>query len=1080
MGSQTQSIQSLLDSFPGRPFDQKVLDEKVAEEIRKFDNSSSQENIRSQWELVLKNEVFALAATEGTALKEKSTLYYNGLRDRLDLVLTFTEQDACEATFPFTVLQDLLETQTIASCSHIFSWIEMRAKRLTKGMVPQKGKALVLLRTLNDLLRRLSKMGSTTMFCGRILTFLSGVFPLGERSGVNLRGEYGPVWEGVMEIERVDVEMRDDSVKPSTSSDDMGIDEGKQDEAKKQVADSKSEKDDLYKIFWFLQLPFSRPPLFASPSTFDEFKHAVDKVLPVVKEATTKERAMMGNRSSAGQSSPLKRKRDTEPGEETNSSDYFFAKFLTNPDLLNLEIADTHFRRQVLFQLLILLNHLLSFTKSAKATWATSRNRSLQMDFTLEPSDAQWVQDTIVKASAEMRSTAPHGPTFADTVNVILDREKNWVKWKNDLCAPFDREPWSAEGDGKKIGLEEATKEIRDKRREGPQEWQWSLGSQPLTEIWEMGYRDLTDLQNPFQAGDVKDFVKKVKQEEARIDIRKKTLARNAERIAQARAKAAAAAAAAQASPSVEVTVTVTASQEVSAPVADPAKVEPASTAPQAVPPATGSQLHPSLPPKPGSTAPTRAPGVEGPSSTPVIAAPAALATVAAVPARTLTPAPAPSPTPVLQTDEQILKFEDSKQRWSWLALRTARDQHLQHFGKIGTGDVYLLAQEIETEKEREREREKEKEKRVLVTGGAGYIASHVIYALQQTRRYKVISIDNHHNSFPASLTRVAQIARDALPKNSTEADKESTEIDAIECDLTSPQQIKAVFEKYGKGGIWGVVHISAYKAVGESVEIPLTYYANNVSATVSLLQIMSEYDCTRIVYSSSATVYGTPPTIPIPETTRLKADSPYGKTKVMSETIIDDLCHAEPLRWRGISLRYFNPAGAHPSGMIGEDPRGRPGNLLPLLAHMAIGRVKDATLKVFGNDYPTPDGTCVRDYLHVLDLASGHLLALDALAPESKVFDNCPDEARYKAYNLGKGRGMSVLQIVEAMRKATGFDYKYEIIGRRRGDVPDLTADPALAEKELGFRAPQTLEVMCRDLWNWQTKNPQGYATQQ
>jgi UDP-glucose-4-epimerase GalE len=368
--------------------------------------------------------------------------------------------------------------------------------------------------------------------------------------------------------------------------------------------------------------------------------------------------------------------------------------------------------------------------------------------------------------------------------------------------------------------------------------------------------------------------------------------------------------------------------------------------------------------------------------------------------------------------------------------------------------------------------------RRVLVTGGAGYIGSHVLYALQQTRRYKVVSIDNHHNSFPGALTRLAQIAREALPENATEADEESAVIDAIECDLTSPQQIKAVFEKYGQGGFWGVVHIAAYKAVGESVEIPLTYYANNVIATISLLQIMSEYDCTRIVYSSSATVYGTPPIIPIPETTRLKADSPYGKTKVMSEMVIDDLCHAEPLRWRGISLRYFNPAGAHPSGLIGEDPRGRPGNLLPLLAHMAIGRVKDATLKVFGNDYPTPDGTCVRDYIHVLDLASGHLLALDALAPESKVFDNCPDEARYKAYNLGKGRGMSVLQIVEAMRKATAFDYKYEIIGRRRGDVPDLTADPTLAEKELGFKAPQTLEVMCRDLWNWQSKNPQGYTT--
>lgn len=192
------------------------------------------------------------------------------------------------------------------------------------------------------------------------------------------------------------------------------------------------------------------------------------------------------------------------------------------------------------------------------------------------------------------------------------------------------------------------------------------------------------------------------------------------------------------------------------------------------------------------------------------------------------------------------------------------------------------------------------------------YPGSHVVYALQQTRRYKVVSVDNHHNSFPASLTRVAQLARDALPENPSEADLESAEIDAFQCDLTCPENIKNVFERYGKGGIWGVVHIAvsiifmrvgtvpnnfffqAYKAVGESVEIPLTYYANNVAATASLLQIMSDFDCTRIVYSSSATVYGTPPVIPIPETTRLKADSPYGKTKVMAEMIIDDLCHGK------------------------------------------------------------------------------------------------------------------------------------------------------------------------------------------
>ncbi|KAJ3478086.1 hypothetical protein NLI96_g10011 [Meripilus lineatus] len=366
--------------------------------------------------------------------------------------------------------------------------------------------------------------------------------------------------------------------------------------------------------------------------------------------------------------------------------------------------------------------------------------------------------------------------------------------------------------------------------------------------------------------------------------------------------------------------------------------------------------------------------------------------------------------------------------------------------------------------------------RRVLVTGGAGYIGSHVVFSLQETKRYKVVSIDNHHNSHSKALDHVAKIARDALLPDASERDRDSAEIDAQVCDLTSPAQVRKVFEKYGKGGIWGVIHIAAYKAVGESTEIPLTYYANNVSATINLLQIMSEFDCTRMVYSSSATVYGTPPIIPIPETTRLEAHSPYGKTKIMCETLLEDLCNAEPTRWRALSLRYFNPAGAHPSGQIGEEPIGRPGNLLPLLAHMAVGRVKDDKLKVFGNDYPTPDGTCVRDYLHVLDLARGHLLALDALAPDSHVFDNCPTEARYKAYNLGKGKGLSVLQIVEAMRKATGYDYKYEIIGRRKGDVPDLTADPSLAEKELGFNAPQDLETMCRDLWNWQIKHPHGY----
>ncbi|KAH9884633.1 UDP-glucose 4-epimerase [Cubamyces lactineus] len=1086
------SLTSLLASLPPRPIDKGALDALVEQTLEECRSKASPETWKNKWEYALRKDVFDLAATEGQALKERETKYYDDLSDRLDLILTFTEHDACDPVFAFNVLQDLLETQTIASCSHIFSWIELRADRLTAGMIPQKGKALVLLRTLNDLLRRLSKMGSTTMFCGRILTFLSRVFPLGERSGVNLRGEYGPMWEGPG---AKGLEKKDEDAK-------MEVDEAAEEQAARDAERKRKEKEDFYYTFWSLQLPFSRPPLFAEPQTFPAFKEAVDKVLPVIKEATAKERALMGNKSSSGSgaaSGSLKRKRESG-SNSTPNGEYYFAKYLTSPELLDLEIADTHFRRQFLFQLLIQLHHLLTFTQSAKDKWANYRNRSLLFNFTLEPADAQWVQETITRAMGELRQTAPSGGAFADTVQVILEREKNWVKWKNDLCPQFDREPWSEEveidGEKRRVGLEEATEVVRKKMRMDPEEWPHRYGSEPLTEIWEMGYRDLRDLERYFQPGDVKDFVKKVKQEDARIEMRRKQLMQRAERLAQARARSAAPKDSANAPGLPAITNAVPLNPPAQAVPAASASPESQAAARQNMPSAstpTPAPLHPSLPAKPGTTP---VPGESAAASPARVATPnpqPAPAPAASVPAPAPTPAPAPAPEPapiVLPPDDMIQKYEENKQRWSWLALRTARDQYLQHFGKIGTGDIVLLAQEIEKERQEREKAAAEKEAaaalqasaspappatRVLVTGGAGYIGSHVIFALQQTRRYKVISIDNHHNSSPKALERVAQISRDSLPSTASEKDKDSAEIDAHTVDLTKRDEIRKVFEKYGKGGIWGVVHIAAYKAVGESTEIPLTYYENNVSATVYLLQVMSEFDCTRIVYSSSATVYGTPPVIPIPETTRLEAHSPYGKTKVMCETIISDLCSAEPKRWRGLSLRYFNPAGAHPSGLIGEAPIGRPGNLFPLLAAIAVGRQPN-DLKVFGNDYPTPDGTCVRDYLHVLDLAKGHLLALDALAPESKVFDNCPSDARYKAYNLGKGKGMSVLQIVEAMRKATGFDFKYEIVGRRRGDVPDLTADPSLAEKELGFKAKEDLETMCRDLWNWQTKNPNGY----
>ncbi|KAJ7597722.1 THO complex subunit 1 transcription elongation factor-domain-containing protein [Mycena floridula] len=1021
MDSLQRTLTALLESLPPPPVEQNQLTQLVKKALQESKNPrSSVEHSRNQWEYLLKNEIYKLAATEGQALKEADKTYYKKLGGQLDVILTFTELEACDQSFTFIVLQDLLETQTVTSCENLFTWIESRAARLTDGMVPQKGKALVLLRSLNDLLRRLSKMGSTTVLSGRILIFLSSVFPLAERSGVNLRGEYGPAWE----LKNKPMEEEENN---------MQVDEEK---AKKQ--------EDFHSIFWSLQLPFSKPPVFVSPNAFTEFKDSVTKILPVLKEAAAKERALTGNKST---SAGIKRKREADE-PEAGVTEYFFPKFLTSPDLLDLELADTHFRRQILFQLLILLSHLLTYTKTAKSVWALTANKSLQMTFTLEPADAQWAQETYGKALDEMRLTTPGGRAFAETVHAILEREKNWVRWKNVNCVPgFDKQPWTAEVNGKKVGMEEATRPAREKMGEPPKDWEWELGSRNLTEVWAQGYRDMSDFEMHWTPGDIQDYVSELKKQDRLIAFNK---ARVTKREAAKAARL----------PSKPV---VPAEELPSDPVDSNSPERPATK------PAIPESDMPDVKSEPDSLAVAIAEDPE------IVRCEAVCFLL--------------RPNLSMMLTDRV----KAKVRITWYALRVARDQYLQHFGKIGTGDIELLVQEIEKEAEKEKLQEKEMSIKdeedhrsssptspgtVLVTGGAGYIGSHVIYSLQKTRRYKVVTLDNYHNSLPAALGRIEKLSDKELSPNATEQDKETTKIAVHKCDLTKKDEIRAVFETYGKGGIWGVVHIAAYKAVGESTEIPLTYYENNVAATLYLLQVMAEYDCTRMVYSSSATVYGTPPIIPIPETTRLQADSPYGKTKVMAETIMDDLCQAEPGKWQAISLRYFNPAGAHPSGEIGEDPKGRPGNLLPLLAQMAGGRVKDPVLKVFGNDYPTHDGTCVRDYLHILDLAAGHVLALDALTSESTVFHDRPN-GQFKAYNLGTGKGRSVLDIVAAMETATGKKFVTEIIGRRRGDVPDLTADPSLAEKELGFKATQNLETMCRDLWNWQTKNPEGYGAQ-
>lgn len=372
----------------------------------------------------------------------------------------------------------------------------------------------------------------------------------------------------------------------------------------------------------------------------------------------------------------------------------------------------------------------------------------------------------------------------------------------------------------------------------------------------------------------------------------------------------------------------------------------------------------------------------------------------------------------------------------------------------------------------------------VLITGGAGYIGSHVVLCCLLAKKYRVCVIENFDNSFPEALNRVSSIALSELPANASQRDKADAEVKVFKGDLKNGSDVQAIFDHYNQegSGIWGVIHIAALKAVGESAEKPIEYYQNNIAATIGLLDIMRKNNCFRLVYSSSATVYGAPKQIPIPETSPMVAESVYGRTKVISELIIKDVCDGDA-RWRALGLRYFNPAGSHHSGLIGEDPHGKPGNLVPLLAQMAVGKHAEPGLKVFGSDYPTPDGTCVRDYIHVMDLAGGHIQAISALDRDD-IFTSVTKSGsgfggsggKYKAYNLGKGKGMSVLNMIEAMKAASGFQYKYEIIGRRTGDVPDLTADPALAEKELGFKASRTLEEMCRDQWNWQSNNPQGY----
>lgn len=335
--------------------------------------------------------------------------------------------------------------------------------------------------------------------------------------------------------------------------------------------------------------------------------------------------------------------------------------------------------------------------------------------------------------------------------------------------------------------------------------------------------------------------------------------------------------------------------------------------------------------------------------------------------------------------------------------------------------------------------------RRVLVTGGAGYIGTHTTVELLNAG-WDVVVLDNFINSSQEAVRRVEAIAGRSVTLH--------------QVDLLDRAAVEAVF---ADAPIDAVIHFAGLKAVGESVQVPLRYYHNNLTGTLILLETMAAHGCKQLVFSSSATVYGDPERIPLTEDCRLQATNPYGRTKLFIEEMCRDLCVSDD-DWRVVLLRYFNPVGAHVSGRIGEDPKGIPNNLMPFIAQVAVGRRPE--LQVFGDDYPTRDGTGVRDYIHVVDLAKGHLAALDRIG----------DLPGCSAINLGTGTGYSVLEMRDAFAAASGREIPYAIAPRRAGDIAECWADPSHATAVLGWQAELGLDAMCVDTWRWQSANPEGF----
>jgi len=333
----------------------------------------------------------------------------------------------------------------------------------------------------------------------------------------------------------------------------------------------------------------------------------------------------------------------------------------------------------------------------------------------------------------------------------------------------------------------------------------------------------------------------------------------------------------------------------------------------------------------------------------------------------------------------------------------------------------------------------------ILVTGGAGYIGSHTCIELIKAG-YKVVVVDNLSNSSSESLKRVGQLSNSSIP--------------FFQADVRDKEALSQIFQQHS---IDGVIHFAGLKSVGESVEKPIEYYDVNVGGTFVLAEVMQKFGCKTFVFSSSATVYGDPHLVPIKESFPVSATNPYGRSKLMIEEFLQDVFTADH-DWQIGLLRYFNPIGAHKSGLIGEDPNDTPSNLMPYISQVAVGRLEK--LSVFGADFDTPDGTGVRDYIHVVDLAKGHVSALQVLSQESQIL----------TVNLGTGKGYSVLEMISAFEQASGKSIPYQTVDRRPGDIATCYADPSYALEKLGWKAEYKLDRMCEDMWRWQSQNPNGY----